>query len=429
MIHLDLTLLYGKEPYRTYTTRINQDASYHSLQYEIKKSFHISKRHQQIYFRGKELTVVGHTLQSAEDGEEIIIKHSLYNHWLAFEQHFQNARKATLSNTEVREHALLAFTEYSYLNSSKPFFHTFPHLCSSVDSFLTTFRLYKDSQCEPITQASEAYFSTLYDDDPVCPKLSIKWEKKRSQKIFNAAWTLRCSIYREETLLKTYYVRTHTKLTQPHDNENADLRVLFMYKLLEILGLGPKVHVYRNSGHGFGLYTASERVPDFKSFQFLTDNTDKNTLLYYQVRLLCFCFYLKDLLNDKRNYGADRDGRLKILHFAIRFHRPIAKRQLEMYGFYRGKESRIGKECFSRWDLLRCIDLANKAIENEKNLYKRHPITCEQHRDYDQYLTKIKNNVQYFTIHFHKLELGETLFARCLRVVDPNQIPFRTIFS
>ncbi|CAI4223076.1 unnamed protein product [Auanema sp. JU1783] len=108
-----------------------------------------------------------------------------------------------------------------------------------------------------------------------------------------------------------------------------------------------------------------------------------------------------------------------------RYHQCSAKRQAETYGEYQGKPSRIGKECFSLWDLPRCIDLTDKAIENEKNLFKRHSITFEEHRDYDQYLTKIKYNVQYFTIHFHKLEFKGTLFARCLSVIDPNQLPFR----
>ncbi|CAI4232145.1 unnamed protein product [Auanema sp. JU1783] len=201
------------------------------------------------------------------------------------------------------------------------------------------------------------------------------------------------------------------KLAQQHYSGNHDLRKLFMYKLLEILGLGPKVHFYRNSGQHFGFYTASERVPDYEPIRFRSDATTKISPLYYPVRLLCCCFYLRDLLNDDRNSGVDSDGRLKIVHFGMRSHTHATERQAVNYCSYKGKKSRN--------------DMADKAIENEKNLFQRYSITFEENRDYDQYLTKIKKNVQYITVHCHKLESEGTLFALCLRLVDPNQIPFR----
>ncbi|CAI4233132.1 unnamed protein product [Auanema sp. JU1783] len=421
MVNMKITLLFGEQLYRTHTITITPDISYVSLQDRIERFFGVKPLHQQIYFRGEELSVVEHPLQTVENDEEITIKHCSLEHWEAFKHHSQKARQAKNSKAMVGEHVQLAIFHNDLLRKNY-FFNLSSEMFKMANDFLHDFALYKDSQFEPITYASNSYFSTLYQIDPECATFNIEWKPKRGP--IAVKGTVRCYVYREETLLMTYHVRTHTKLAEQHDNKSADLRVLFMYKLLEILRFGPKVHFYRNTGlPGFGFYTASEEVPGFRSFFGLSNS---RTFTEIQMRLLCYCFYLRDVFNDKKNFGVDSNGRLQIVHFELRSHIPNAERQATMYcHHYQNEETRIGQACLAKWNLLSCIDMADEAIEKEKKLFEDHSFTFDPERDYSEYLTKIKSNVRYFTALFDRLEPPLSLAARCLRLVDPKQINFR----
>ncbi|CAI4233165.1 unnamed protein product [Auanema sp. JU1783] len=272
--------------------------------------------------------------------------------------------------------------------------------------------------------SSNSFFSTLYSDDAEYPTLKIKWRlEQRPFRSLRGEDTKTCDVYRGETLLKTYYVRAHMYPRQQRHNRNADLRVLFMYKLLEILRLGPKVHFYRNRGQsGFGLYTASEEVPGFQNH---LNRGSYGSLTHYKVKLFSICFYLRDVMNRRENYGVDINGRPQIVNFRVTSNVHSAKFLADRYcGNYQEQETKIGKACFSEWNLLSCIDMADKAIEKEKKLFEDHSFTFEPVRDYAEYLTKIKINVRYFTALFDRLEPPLSLVACCLRSVDPDQINF-----
>lgn len=56
-----------------------------------------------------------------------------------------------------------------------------------------------------------------------------------------------------------YHIKVHIGLAVAPFNQNADLRELFAYKLLEKINVGPKAHFVPNVHYsGLGLYIATE---------------------------------------------------------------------------------------------------------------------------------------------------------------------------
>ena len=71
---------------------------------------------------------------------------------------------------------------------------------------------------------------------------------------------------RGEALLGTYYVKEHMDLA---NRQNADLRELFVYKLFELIRVGPKVHFIPNIHSScFRLYIGTEEGISFTLFKF-----------------------------------------------------------------------------------------------------------------------------------------------------------------
>lgn len=53
----------------------------------------------------------------------------------------------------------------------------------------------------------------------------------------------------------------------------------------------------------------------------------------------------------------------------------------------------VGKDCFAAWDFPSTVNQANEAIANQNELFKKHSINCKSSRDYEGYITQVRNNI------------------------------------
>lgn len=91
----------------------------------------------------------------------------------------------------------------------------------------------------------------------------------------------------------TYYMKTYHHAGSSASLQNTskrylpDLREMFAYRLLELIGVGPKAFFPFYEGSTQIHYIATEEVSDFKEINKIEDVTVKNTIV---VEVMCFNF-------------------------------------------------------------------------------------------------------------------------------------------
>ncbi|CAJ0957468.1 unnamed protein product, partial [Mesorhabditis belari] len=120
-----------------------------------------------------------------------------------------------------------------------------------------------------------------------------------------------CNVLRNGSLLGKYYVKEHIGLS---NWQHADLREIFIYKLFELIQVGPEVHFIPNTHYsGLGLYIGTKEVVGFRRAD--TEGLEISNELYAQRDLLRRVLCVKDL--HSKNYGVDDKGKLSIVDFQI----------------------------------------------------------------------------------------------------------------
>lgn len=102
---------------------------------------------------------------------------------------------------------------------------------------------------------------------------------------------------RNGNALGKYYVKVHIGLAVYPYNQNADLREVFAYKLLELIKLGPKVHFVPNVHYSaLGLYIATEEGNFHKcSHDFIRCVSDMQRKIIYFLEIIEILKFVKIL--------------------------------------------------------------------------------------------------------------------------------------
>lgn len=135
-----------------------------------------------------------------------------------------------------------------------------------------------------------------------------------------------CIVKKNDEQIGKYHVKEHIGLS---NHRNADLREIFVYKLLELIKIGPKVHFLPNKHYScFGLYIATEDGKFYKYLVFIIiyvlvvgfcRGNSNGVILTDELRaqrdLIRRIFFLKDVHSE--NYGVDGNGSLSIIDFQV----------------------------------------------------------------------------------------------------------------
>ena len=129
--------------------------------------------------------------------------------------------------------------------------------------------------------------------------------------------------------------------------------------------------------------------------------------------------FVKDL--HSKNYGINGDGNLSIVDFqANEFDIGIfvinylfqiktyvdptmVRKYLDEYKSWKGSKElriRVGKDCINSWNFPDVFDEAVAGIAKQKDLFKKHSISYQPSRSLDEYLIRIKKNVEMLSMLF-----------------------------
>ncbi|KAI6188275.1 hypothetical protein M3Y98_00337500 [Aphelenchoides besseyi] len=159
--------------------------------------------------------------------------------------------------------------------------------------------------------------------------------------------------------------------------QKADLRELFLYKLFELIRVGPKVHFIPNVYYsGLALYIGTEQVPGFRRAD--AEGVEISEEMWAQRDFLRRVLFVKDL--HSKNYGIDRDGKLSIVDFQINNNSdPTAlQKYLDGYKGWKGSKElriRVAKDCINSWKFPDVFDEADAGIAKQKELFQKHSIS------------------------------------------------------
>ncbi|KAI6181561.1 hypothetical protein M3Y98_00842200 [Aphelenchoides besseyi] len=254
------------------------------------------------------------TLEDAgiHGNETLIVKHANWDAWTGFNAFFDLAKKyvGKRRDDKAKEYIKLAFEQLTVLNDSK-FFLTYRRFHSRFLEFNENYASYLDTDDDQLKKAAEFYFSLLFKDDPQNPSIQTVFNSKPNS---GAQGGLICLVKRSEEILGNYYLKSHLGLSSktPSAHQAVDLRELLIYKLLQLLGIGPVVHFLPNAHMScFGLYIATEEVPGFRTAR------DVRMPAYesYKLDILREIFYLIDLRSNNTNYGLNENDKLCIVDF------------------------------------------------------------------------------------------------------------------
>ena len=191
-------------------------------------------------------------------------------------------------------------------------------------------------------------------------------------------------------MLGKFHLKTHLGIAARSSNhQSPDLRELFVYRLLEMIKIGPEVHFLPNVHHSsFGLYIATKDVVFFK--RALEARTIISNECKLQLDLLRRIFYLTDL--HSANYGLDGDKNLCIVDFQVDHHTKSADVKEYLHGD-REERVRVGKISFEHWNLVKMVDDADNRISVQKDLFREKQIIFLPSKNYAEYLSQVKKNI------------------------------------
>ena len=181
--------------------------------------------------------------------------------WLQLQTIIEDINKLPPSKTAKRRNrATFAWKETVKFGS---LFIKYPFLVSDYFSCMRIIIQHLNAQSKPLEERAKEYFQELY---PTLGRTiidnSIEFDIKKGGDQLGRIMRLKYVDYesQEEHLIQ-YYIKTHhggSKSGQSRENP-VDPKELFIYKVLEFIGLGPKVYFFFNQLSNATFYIATSR--------------------------------------------------------------------------------------------------------------------------------------------------------------------------
>ncbi|CAI2340603.1 unnamed protein product [Caenorhabditis sp. 36 PRJEB53466] len=343
------------------------------LRDKIASKWQIRREDQTISIKdGKELYGRGVTsleFYGLKDGDTVIVKHANLPNWVKMTAYVEEALQAkSVDNMGRIISSVEAALPHLKLLTSADFFTSYPRFGPKLRSF-------------------KKYFSKFLGDNAENPTVVVNCEEKTRGGIQGGVIA---NVSSEGNVLGRFYVKVHIGLAVYPYKQNADLREIFAYKLLELIKLAPKVHFVPNVHYSMlGLYISTEEVIGFRQ----ADEVDMSDDQMSERELIRRILVLKDL--HSANYGVDVNGKLSIIDFKVGDN--YGKAEKYWAGENRAERQRVARQCFESWQLEPMIIVANDSIFQQKQLFRKNGIPYKPSRDFSNYLAEIRKNIAYIS--------------------------------
>ncbi|CAI5456344.1 unnamed protein product [Caenorhabditis angaria] len=387
----------------------------------IESVTYIPSDYQQIQFRGEDLPVVERPIQDIKFGEEIVVQHTHLPWYFKYKECVelvlkQRSDKGENARDAVRYHEVLMksgfFDVYLQFDDYRKQKH------SEVASWT-------DGDINLIRDAAEQYFHRLHDlkrgsqeSDFIC-----NFEDKDLELDGRSTSTLAFVRIHGEDLVSKYYIKCHHFGPDKSWGHPPDINELYCYKLMELIGVGPKCHIVTpiiNSGTKTSVYIATNWEDNFELMEQVIRENSLTADMVVQLVLLRLLLFIADL--HLQNCGVwkgtintaivDFEPKNEItIHddikaeFFTTFPHPEWKEEFKEVKNQLDDNSwlKIAKQNLDKWDLSRKIELAQEQLEEilkgmELGFEKRKLCysPTDQLKEYFDILNKNLENLQVF---------------------------------
>uniref|UniRef100_A0A7E4URS9 PI3K/PI4K domain-containing protein n=1 Tax=Panagrellus redivivus TaxID=6233 RepID=A0A7E4URS9_PANRE len=241
--------------------------------------------------------------------------------------------------------------------------------------------IFEMSQRGRICSAVKAYFQNLHNN----VHLAVKFLPKPNT---GAQGGFICQVANED-----YFIKNHTFMGRSANHSRVDLRELFVYRALFLMGTGAEPH-FIGSGYSnayiskLALHIATKRVPGFQR------RADRSTCSFSddhqtQLNIIKEIFFLTDL--NSGNVGLDDRKRLAIVDFVVEpsqncIHRP------NVFDKFREIPEPC-KDSLRTWNLLESANTAKSSLRNDQQRLGR----IIWREGYEEYLEIVMKNIHFVT--------------------------------
>ena len=219
-----------------------------------------------------------------------------------------------------------------------PFFEKYPLLLK--DYFKTSKILFRliNSQEKPIENAAKIYFEKLFAENNIKIQ-KINFSSKPGGIQLGRKMLIEYSKENPQEIRKiTYFIKTHQfgSKSGQCSTRPIDPKEIFVYKMLEYIGLGPKAHFFFNLLSQGGLYIATQdagyskssekqKAKQFKTYELLKKElqnppTQEVMKCLTQADIISRIFSLRDVTINDTNFGlvqTHEKNKCKIVDFRI----------------------------------------------------------------------------------------------------------------
>ncbi|CAJ0582934.1 unnamed protein product, partial [Mesorhabditis spiculigera] len=334
--------------------------------------------HQQIQLRGEKLPDSLQPLLLAKDFDEVVVKHDGLKTWAACLVIADGMTKKKADHLKSK-HAKHGVQLLNNLESAN-FFATYPGFYERNIDISDTFDRYVIGIEENIKLAVTSYFKNHYKDD----QLAVNFLPKPDT---GAQGGFICQVANGE-----FFVKNHTFMGRSSNHSRVDLRALFVYRVLHLMGAGAEPHfigtAYSNVYVSkLALHIATKRVPGFqRRANRSTCNFSANHQM--QLNLIQEIFYLSDL--NSGNFGLDEQQRLFVVDFVVAPPKDCVHRASVFDQFRENTET--CEEALRNWNLLENVNATNSSLLDDRQRLNR----IIWRDGYDEYLENVLRNVNLF---------------------------------
>ncbi|PIC20115.1 hypothetical protein B9Z55_025418 [Caenorhabditis nigoni] len=371
------------------------------LMKEIQSVTIIPPEFQQIEFRSEELPDNLHPLESINDFENIVVKHSHLCHWNAYLNHVKKFNEAQEDETKQNS-AESAQRLYNKLSGSS-FFIVYPYFDIAVTKHHKPISKYLDKHARWIEDAVKNFFalSMFNRQNP-----EIEFEETISEKL--PAVICKITVNSITHKYKITALNNAGKISQA-SRWDDDLIELYCYKLLESIGVGPRIVIIPHCvASELILYIGSEWLSDFQSFNSTEQaTTTEITHAVVQMHLLAVILSLCDIHEENSGLNANSDP--IILDFIMSNYRDPKNRFLYDNNIICSIRARdvllncdsttrlqIAKDAIRKWNLM---DKLGKVLElmDKEDFCRKMSDFDKKKQDLDQFVENVRSNIVEFS--------------------------------
>ncbi|CAJ0582616.1 unnamed protein product, partial [Mesorhabditis spiculigera] len=399
------------------------------LRKAINSLWGIDESYQELYHNGEEILALKSTLQQigAKDQDEIVIKHSDLPLWGEYKRCVELVLKQHTAKVAYAKEAV----EHQELLTKSGFFKAYLQFNAYHSKNHPKVAAWTDGDVGLIRKAAEQYFRNLHDlgRGSEESKFTCYFEARAEELGGRPTNTLAFVQIHGEASVSKYNIKCHHYGSKGASSGNVpDVSEFYCYKLLALIGVGPKSHIIPPSistGTKTSAYIATKWDDRFELLENVKDNLRADVIV--QLGMLRALLFISDLhgQNCGRWKGTQKAA---IVDFAptgdFEVYDNIKSKMMKTIPhkdwrkeYFAVKEQhddsswlKIAKVYFEQWDLANKIDLARDEFDPTKGILKELEIGFKKRQcrvsptdQLNEYIDTLRKNVELLQALFNSL--------------------------